>query len=143
MNDHDSRIAAAVADLDSQKNPNIRATAKEYRVSRTTLTNRWRGITGTRGEAASEYHKALTTTQEETLIRHIDLLTKKGYPPTTKTVRTIAESIRKEPVGKDWVSGFIQRYRDQLSSHFLGNIDIQRKKAEYPPIYQVFYNKVS
>ena len=143
MTDHDSQIAAAIADLNSQENPNIRATARAYQVSRTTLTNRWRQITRTRTEASSEYRQALITTQEEMLIYYIDLLTKKGYLPTTKTVRAIAESIRKEPVGKDWVSGFIRYYKDQLSSHFLGNIDIQRKKAEYPPIYQVFDDKVS
>ena len=72
-----------------------------YQVSRTTLTNQWKEITGTREEVYSIRYKALTTTQEETLIYHIDLLIKKGYLPTTKTVRMITEGIRGELLEKD------------------------------------------
>ena len=37
------RIPEAIADLDTQKVPNVKATAEKYKVNRKTLKNRWKG----------------------------------------------------------------------------------------------------
>ena len=47
------RIPEAIADLNSQEVPNIKATTKEYRVVRKTLEYRWKGKTTSMAEAIS------------------------------------------------------------------------------------------
>ena len=66
--DHDARIKAAIADLDSQERPNISATARKYNIVRRTLAYRFKGETGLNREATSYSRKELTDVQEEALI---------------------------------------------------------------------------
>ena len=49
------RIAAALADLESQAVPNYKATAKKHGVVRTTLMRRYTGKTVSNQEATTEY----------------------------------------------------------------------------------------
>jgi hypothetical protein len=51
--DHDARIQAAIADLESQKRVNYKATAKKWKLERTTLAKRHRGEIGSNREANS------------------------------------------------------------------------------------------
>jgi hypothetical protein len=46
--DHNARIEAAIADLESQKRVNYKATAEKWNLSRITLARRHRGETGSR-----------------------------------------------------------------------------------------------
>ena len=59
---HNARIDEAIADLETQDRPNIAATAKKYRVDRTTLSRRFRGKTGTIQEANSSIRQKLIDT---------------------------------------------------------------------------------
>jgi hypothetical protein len=50
---HNNRIAEAIADLRTQDCPNIAATAKKYKLDRSTLSRRFRGEIGTIKDANS------------------------------------------------------------------------------------------
>jgi AraC-like DNA-binding protein len=58
--DHDARIEAALADLESQERPNVSATARKHNVARRTLAHRFKGETGLNREATSYSRKQLT-----------------------------------------------------------------------------------
>ncbi len=137
-----SPIELALEDLDSQKQPNYAATARKFAISRTTLSRRHRGVATSRAIATSETKQRLTNDQEEVLIRHINKLTDRGMPPTSQIVRNLAEEIIRDQVGKNWVGNFVQRRKNQLKSCYLRGIDKNRKKAEYEPMYQLFYDLV-
>ena len=82
--DRDTRIQAAITDLKSQGRVNYAATAKKWRVERTTLARRFKGESGTKQDATSYILRQLTGTQEEALIRYINKLSDRGLPPTLK-----------------------------------------------------------
>ena len=90
----------------------------------------------------SECRQRLTNSQEEVLIGHINKLTDRGLPPTSQIVRNLAEEIAGSSVGKNWTSDFVQRHKDRLKSLYLCNIDNLQVKAEYAPLFQLFYNLV-
>ena len=75
-------INAALAILELQDPPNYTRTAKEFDVNRTTLLWRYRQITRAR-EDATEMKSLLLIQQEKNLLGYINLLTKRGPPPTT------------------------------------------------------------
>jgi hypothetical protein len=79
---HNDRIAEAIADLKTQDRPNIAATAKRYKVARTTLSDRFRGKIGTNEDVNSYVRQQLIATQEETLIAYINKLNDRGFPST-------------------------------------------------------------
>lgn len=136
------QLTRAIEDLRSQKRPNIQATAKKYSLDRSTLSRRFRGKTTSRQEATSIYHKYLTNTQEQLLIRHINQLTDKAIPTTSTFVKNLAQEICGHPLGKNWVSTFVKRYKDQLKSLYLCNIDNLQTKAEYAPSFKLFFELV-
>ena len=60
--DHDARIEAAIADLESQEHPNVSAAARKYNVARRTLAHRFKGETSLNREVTSYSQKQLTDT---------------------------------------------------------------------------------
>ena len=98
---HNARIELAIADLANQDKPNYMGIAKKYGVARMTLRDRFLGQTLSMQAAASKYHQKLTLVQEETLIKHINSLTDRGLPPTSRMVRNLAEEMIGGPIGKD------------------------------------------
>lgn len=87
------RIAAALADLESQVVPNYSANEKRHWVVRTTLTRRYTGKTGSNDEAATEHRQALNATQENILLGQTQRLVTRGTPPTLAIVRNYAEEM--------------------------------------------------
>ena len=59
---HNDRIELAITDRDSQIHPNYKATAEKWKIDRSTLSRRHRGVTTTRETATSTSRKALTDT---------------------------------------------------------------------------------
>jgi hypothetical protein len=139
---HNDRMELAFADLKQQEKPNIRRTAKNFSLAETTLRERWHGKSISQSAAASEYKQRLTDAQETMLVQQINRLTDRGLPPTSSIVRSLAEEMIQGPVGKNWTGGFVRRNKDKLISLYLRNIDSQRIKAEYPPMFKYFYTLV-
>jgi len=92
--------------------------------------------------ANSECRQRLTIQQEEVLIGHINKLTDRGIPPTSRIVRNLAEEIVGSSVGKNWTGEFVKRHKKRLKSLYLRNIDNLRTKAEYAPMFKYFYDLV-
>jgi hypothetical protein len=80
--DHEARIQAAITDLESQDRVNYTAITKKWKIDRSTLSRRHRGVTGPNKDATSYARKQLTDAQEDILIRHINKLSDQGLPPT-------------------------------------------------------------
>jgi hypothetical protein len=80
--DHNTRIQAAIANLESQEALNYASTAKKWNIDRSTLSRRHRGKTGLNQDATSYSRKQLTDAQEETLIAYVNKLNNRGFPPT-------------------------------------------------------------
>ncbi|OCK96814.1 uncharacterized protein K441DRAFT_713598 [Cenococcum geophilum 1.58] len=121
-------IDAALAALELQDPPNYTRTAKEFNVNRTTLSRRHRQITRAR-EDATEMKSLLLIQQERTLLGYINLLTKRGLPPTPQMVRNFTFKISRITPGKNWVSRFIKRHKDKIKLSYLAPADIARKRA--------------
>ena len=138
-----SRIELALADIEGQKKPNYAAIARKHEVDPTTLTRRHKGQTVSRVTVISEIHQRLTVQQEEVLIMHINKLTDRGIPLTSRILRNMAEEIIGESVGMNRLGRFVRRHQGGLKSLYLRNIHNVRKKAEYKPSFKMFYELVS
>jgi flagellar motor protein MotB len=124
-------------------NPNFSDIARQFPpVHRQTLQRRFDGHQNSRALANSIHRQNLTIEQEEQLIRHINMLTNRGLPPTSSIVRNLAEEMIKRCVGKNWTSGFIKRHQDRLESLYLRNIDNMRTQAKYAPMIELFFDLV-
>ncbi len=84
---HNDWIELAITDLESQDCPNYASTTKKYHVNRSTLSRRYRGVTGTRQDAISYSSRALTDTQENVLVQYINKLSARGLPPTLRLLK--------------------------------------------------------
>ena len=94
-------IDLALADLNAQLLPNIRATARKYQLVKSTLRRRWNSQTTSRQDTSSKYIQRLTNSQEEVLIEQINRLTDRGLPPTSKIVKNLAEEMLQGPIRKN------------------------------------------
>jgi hypothetical protein len=140
--DHETRIEAAMRDLESQERPNVAATARKHNIARRTLAHRFKGETGPNREATSYSRKQLTDTQEETLIAYVNKLNDRGFPPTPQILKNIAESIAHTTLGRNWVARFCERHRTRLASVYLRTIDHKRKIADNSQHFQHFFDLV-
>ena len=96
-------MEAAIESLKSLKlgeKPNYTKIAKEYGVSRTTLSRRHRGIQGTRA-AKVDSMRLLNPTQENQLLLYIKGLCTRGLPPIREMIRNFAVDIVKKELGKN------------------------------------------
>jgi hypothetical protein len=115
---HNARIAAAIADLESQDRPNISSTAKRHGVARKTLADLFNGKSSTLQEANSYARQQLSDIQEETLIEYVKKLTDQGFPPTPQIFKNIAESVAHQQLlptsNASCVGGGVMGEEDQL-----------------------------
>ena len=138
-----TRIDAAVTAIQRGEFSDYANVVKKYGCSRTAVSRRVRGLTKTKREANSFWHQCLTIEQEEVLIDRINYLTDRHMPPTSHIVRNLAEEIRGERIGKNWVGQFVKRHDIRLKSLYLRNIDNLRAGAEYALMFQLFFSVVS
>ena len=125
----------------------FRAATSTYDVPRSTAQRRVKGITPKRNSIAPNHR--LTPAQEESLKQWILSLDRRGMPPRIETVRQMATilaaqhagSATIQPVGKNWVSTFLER-RDDLQSKYSRRYDYQRAKCEDPVLIQAWFKRV-
>ncbi|KAM4067688.1 Tc5 transposase DNA-binding domain-containing protein [Hirsutella rhossiliensis] len=129
--DHNTRIAEAIIELQSQDRPKYAETARRYNIDKSTLWRRFKGKTASNHDANSYSRQKLTSAQEEILIGHVNKLTDRGIPPTPQMLKNIAEEIAGTELGVNWVSRFRKRHHDRLSSlHFQNFFNLLREKIE-------------
>jgi hypothetical protein len=112
MDQRESMLQSALADLESGKYTSIRQAAKAYNIPRSTLANRQHGKPPR--NVAHEQQQRLTPAQEEFLTEWILEQDLQGYTPSHTRIREMAARILRmngdvEPLGKAWVPKYIQR----------------------------------
>ena len=127
---NEAAISAAIADLKTQAVRNYAATTKNFDIDRRTLQRRFEGKTVSKSEAHVDAQGLLDVAQEAALVERINELSKRGIPPTPKTVENLVFEITQEPPGEHWVSRFIKRHDNTLDSIYLDSIDYSRRVAD-------------
>jgi len=89
--------------------------AERHGVSRTTLSRAHRGVQVPR---YVEYHnnRRLNDQQEHDLLKYIEKLTARHLPPTRSMVQNFASTVVQGHVSESWVTRFLHRHRDQVTS---------------------------
>ncbi|OXV05138.1 hypothetical protein Egran_07094 [Elaphomyces granulatus] len=115
-------IKLALNDLKSHKSPNYTATANKYNVDRNTLSRRYKGICMSNHDEHSAYQNFLPDAQEEVILGYINDLSDRGMPPTPQILENIVIEIVKQPIGRNWITRFCQRYRNEIKKR-LSSLD--------------------
>jgi hypothetical protein len=100
--------------------------ADRFGVDCSRLSRRHRGKT----TSQTQHHQnqqLLTPAQEDTLLRHIDTLHKRGLPPIRSIIRNLAFEIISKLVGKNWVDRFLRRHLDDVLKKYSQGMDNNRK----------------
>src|SRR5271156_6630226 len=137
----------AIRDLKSSKISSTRKAADIYELPRTSLRDRRRGIRP-QAEANAE-KKKLTASEEETLIKRILSLAKRGFPPRPIFIENWANLLLAnrgssrpiKRVGINWKSTFINRH-PELKGVYSRAFNHQRAKCEDPKIIRPWFELV-
>jgi hypothetical protein len=105
------------------------------------LWRRWKGITTSRG-SAGEDKRLLNDQQEQQLLSHIRDLCDRCLPPTPAIVSEIASQIRGRAPGHNWCSRFVERHRDELGSHFLNSLGLERYQADSVTSFERYFSTI-
>lgn len=106
-------IDEAIIYLNSQDVPHVSEAARKFNVNRSTLGKKFRRQSGSRSQAAQQ-KQFLSTRQEKILIKHINRLSERGFPPTPCMAANIAGQIAKRQPGKNLISRFVKRWSTEL-----------------------------
>ena len=108
---YEARVILALEAIKNNEKLSVRAAAKIYNISHTTLYQRRRGRSSRRDIPANS-HK-LTELEERTIIQYILDLVTRSFPPRLSGVEDMANQLLRvrdaPPVGKNWASNFVKR----------------------------------
>ena len=93
----------ALRALPPGEKPNLSLVARTYNVSQSTLSRRYRGVTGSKEEQYNN-QRLLSNEQSRALIKYINQLTVRGLPPTNSILANFAKDICGKEPGKNWAS---------------------------------------
>jgi len=113
--------------------------AEKHGVDRNTLSRAHRGVQVPRHVANHDQRK-LTTQQEIELVKYIEELTARRLPPTRHMVRNFASAVAQSPCSDSWVTRFLNRHRDQLTSQWATGMDSNRHNAESEYKYKLYFD---
>jgi hypothetical protein len=135
-------IDDAIADLESREEDEkftFKEVADCHGVERSTLSRRWRGLTGSRTEGY-EHQQLLNPQQEAELVQYIEDLTAKALPPTRTMIRNFASEICGLHVGVSWITRFLHRHHDLLLSKWSVAMDSNRHAADSYEKYSLYFD---
>ncbi|EED16659.1 conserved hypothetical protein [Talaromyces stipitatus ATCC 10500] len=139
----EGKIELAISDLKNGRIRSIREAARIYTIPRTTLQDRMNGIQY-RQITRANHHK-LTQSEEDSLVKWVLDLNKRGLPPRHSLVREMVNYLllqRDKPqVGKNWITRLIKRC-PEIDSKFARKYNYERAKCEDPKIIQEHFNRV-
>jgi hypothetical protein len=137
---YEARLNLALGALRNDQNLSVRAAAKIYKVSHTTLTQRRAGRPARRDTLANS--RKLTELEEETIVQYVLELSTRSFPPRLCGVEDMANQLlraRGAPdVGQRWASNFVKR-RPELRTRYSRRYDYQRAKCEDPKIISEWF----
>ena len=112
--------------------------AKEFGVVRSTLIRRHKGQT----QPYAISHAILHPQQEMELVQYIQGLTERRTPPTRAMIRNFATTIAKRSVSESWVTQFLNRHTNHLTSHWQTGMDRQRHQADSEDKYTKYFTLI-
>lgn len=122
--ENESRVILALQAIQADKDLSIRAAAKIYNVSATTIRRRRDGHT-VRSDTMPNLRK-LVDLEEDTIVRYVLELDSQGFPPRLSHVEDMANRLLEQRgaprVGKHWTSSFIKRH-PELQMRFTRRYD--------------------
>ncbi|EED19666.1 MFS multidrug transporter, putative [Talaromyces stipitatus ATCC 10500] len=143
LDEQEGRILLAISDLQNGRIQRVAQAARIYEIPRTTLQDRLNGIQQ-RSLVRANSHK-LTQYEEESLVKWVLDLDRRGLPPRHSLVREMANYILsqhgKPQVGKNWITKLIKR-RPEIDSKFARKYNYERAKCEDPKIIQEHFDRV-
>jgi hypothetical protein len=139
---YEDRIQAAFAELDSAKSINYTQAALNWGLERSTLSRRHRKITRSREQFLDESLRKLTTTQETALVDYLLQIGKRGIWTTPRIIRNLVQETLNELIGKNWVTRFVERHSNQITTVYLNGLDKNRRAAESVANTAKFYENV-
>ncbi|EED11995.1 pogo transposable element, putative [Talaromyces stipitatus ATCC 10500] len=139
----EGKIQLAISDLKNGRISNIREATRIYDIPCTTLRDRLKGIEY-KGEKRANHDK-LTQSEEDSLVKWVPDLDRRGLPPRHSLVREMVNYLLlqhgKPQVGKNWVTNLIKR-RPEIDSKFARKYNYERAKCEDPKIIQEHFDRV-
>ncbi|EED15788.1 pogo transposable element, putative [Talaromyces stipitatus ATCC 10500] len=143
LDEQEGRILLAISDLQNGRIQRVAQAARIYEIPRTTLQDRLNGIQQ-RSLVRANSHK-LTQYEEESLVKWVLDLDRRGLPPRHSLVREMANYILsqhgKPQVGKNWITKLIKR-RPEIDSKFARKYNYERAKCKDPKIIQEHFDRV-
>jgi hypothetical protein len=128
----------ALRSLKPGETPNISLVARTFGVDRSSLSRRFRGISGSK-EAQYDNQRLLNNAQSKALIKWINQLTERGLPPTNAMLENFAREISGKEPGKNWVSRWKKAHSDKVISLYSDGLDLDRKKADSAYKYALYF----
>ena len=142
-------IDDAITDLESQEPGEqlvLAEFARKWGVTRSTLSRRWRRVTGPKSDGYA-HQQALSQQQESELVRYITELTKQGQPPTREMIRNFSSEVAHQQLSESWVTRFINRHKIDLISKWTTAMDCTRhladSKSEYCLYFELLHQKIT
>ena len=143
----DSQLFLAIHAIKKDPSLTIRAAAKIYSVSRTTLQRRLNGVSSIRDSTPKS--KKLTDLEEIIIVQYVLDLDSRAFPPRLREVEDMANRLladRDVPkVGKRWASNFVRR-QPKIKTRYFRKYDYKRAKCEDPEIirgwFALVYNTI-
>lgn len=144
--DTEKRIQLAIKDLKQKKYPTVTVAARVYGVQQSTLYRCYHHQTSDCTHA-QESQMNLASSQERAVIKWIQSLTAKGFPPTYPLLWAWIESVQcaedpaAPPLGKNYITKFITCHPN-LGASFSERHDKERVFVGVQAVYQDFFHKV-
>jgi hypothetical protein len=137
------QMILAIEAIQRDPEQSVRAIAKVYGVSRSSLGSRLNGITARRDTMPNS--RKLTDLEESTIIQYVLDLDSRSFPPRLCGVRDMANRLladRYAPsVGVNWASNFVKRHKE-LKTRFTRRYDYQRALCEDPNVISGWFQLV-
>jgi hypothetical protein len=84
-------------------------------------------------------HRYLQPEQEAELVKYREVLTERKFPPTRAMVQNYTSDIAGRPVCGSWVTRFLHRRQDELTSQWSTSMDRKRHAADSGDKYKVYF----
>lgn len=139
----EARVNLALAALERNPAPSIRAAAKIYNVPKTTILRRRKHQLSRRDTMPNS--RKLTNLEESTIVEYILDLDSRSFPPRLSGVQDMANRLLADrdapPVGPRWAANFVKRHKE-LTTRFTRRYDYQRALCEDPKLIQPWFELV-
>ena len=132
---YEARVILALKAIKNDTNLSIRAAAKIYNVTASTIRNRRDGRPARCDTTANS--KKLTESEENAIIQYVTELSTRSFPPRLRGVEEMANQLLRvrdaPPVGKLWAHNFVKR-QPELCTRWSRKYDYQRARCEDPKL---------